>query len=114
MFKRLVSIILGIGAAGAPALAAEPIARVSALASGQLLLNGQPVNLQALDTALKHLKEEHGVVWYYRQDPNHEPPPQAMDAFGLVVKYQLPISMSTKADFSDVVDANGNSKPREP
>ncbi len=108
MFRRLASIILGIGAAGAPALAAEPIARVSALASGQ------PVNLQALDTALKDLKEKHGIVWYYRQDPNHEPPPQAMEAIGLVVKHQLPISMSTKPDFSDVVDANGNSKPREP
>jgi len=114
MFKRLLSIILGIGAAGAPALAADPVARVSALASGQLLLNGQPVNLLALDTALKDLKEKHGIVWYYRQDSDHEPPPQAMDAIGLVVKHQLPISMSTKADFSDVMDANGKTKPREP
>jgi hypothetical protein len=95
MFRRLLSIILGIGAAGTPALVAEPVARVSALASGRLLLNGQAVDLPALDTALGDLKARHGIVWYYRQDPDHEPPPQAMAAIGLVVKHQLPISMST-------------------
>lgn len=114
MFRRLLSIILGIGAAGAPEPPAGLVARVSALASGQLLLNGQQVDLQALDTALADLKAKHGTVWYYREYPEHEPPPQATEAIGLVVKHQLPIRISTKADFSDVVSTNGNSKPREP
>ncbi|MEZ5564010.1 MAG: hypothetical protein R3F24_00190 [Gammaproteobacteria bacterium] len=112
MFRRLLSILLGTGAPGTQALGSEPVARVSALASGQLLLDGQPVSLQALDIALKDLKEKQGIVWYYRQDPDHESPPQATEAMGLVVKHQLRISMSTKADFSDVVDADGKSNPR--
>jgi len=113
MFRRLLSIIRGIGTAGSPALATAPIARVSALASGQLLLDGKPVTLKALDAALKDLKKKHGVVWYYREDPDHEPPPQAMDAIGLVLKHRLPVSMSTVADFSDVVDGSGKSRLRE-
>jgi hypothetical protein len=31
-----------------------------------------------------------------------------------VVKYKLPISMSTQPDFSDYVDGNGQSHVREP
>lgn len=114
MFKRFLSSLLGIGASELPASPAKPIARMSALASGQLLLDGQPVTLEALDTALRDLKAMHGIVWYYREDPDHEPPPQVTGAIGLVVKHQLPISMSSKSDFSDVVDANGQSRPRKP
>jgi hypothetical protein len=113
MFRRLLSKIRGIGAGVRPKRAGDRIARVSALASGQLLLNGQPVDLQTLDAALKALKAEHGIVWYYRQDPDHEPPPQATEAIGLVVKHQLPVSMSAKSDFSDVVEADGSSRPRD-
>jgi hypothetical protein len=32
----------------------------------------------------------------------------------LVVKHRLPISMSTKPDFSDYVDGDGTSRPRKP
>jgi hypothetical protein len=35
-------------------------------------------------------------------------------AIELVIKYRLPISMSTKADFADAIDANGRSQPRKP
>jgi len=35
-------------------------------------------------------------------------------AIELVIKYSLPISMSTKADFCDAIDANGRSQPRKP
>jgi hypothetical protein len=90
------------------------VARISALSSGQLLLNGQPVTLQALDRALAELKAQNGVVWYYRENAQAEPPAGAMQAIQLVVKYKLPISMSTKADFSDYVDPNGVSRPRKP
>jgi len=114
MFKRLLFALFGIGAAGSSALPGENVARVSALASGQLLLDGQPVALHALDRALADLKAKNGVVWFYRENPGHETPPQATDAIGLVVKHQLPISMATKGDFSDVVDASGQPRPREP
>jgi len=94
--------------------AAAPIAKVSVLTTGKVLLNGAPTTLQALDTAFAKLGQSSGVVWYYRQAAEAEPPSQAMEVMQLVVKHHLPISMSTKPDFSDAVDANGNAVPREP
>ena len=90
-----------------------PIARVSALADGRLLLNGEPVTLSVLSAALKKLKMVNGVVWYYRENGQGEPTPQAMSAIKLIVEHSLPVSMSSKADFSDYIDQTGNSKPRQ-
>lgn len=94
--------------------AAQPIAKVRVSSSGQISLNGVATTQQSLDKAFAKLSAEHGVVWYYREAAGAEPPPQAMEVVQLVVKYRLPISMSTKADFSDTVDSNGNSVPRKP
>jgi hypothetical protein len=59
------------------------------------------------------LKEANGVVWYYRENGQAEPTPQAMAAIKLIIENSLPISMSSKADFSDYIDAAGNSLPRQ-
>jgi hypothetical protein len=88
------------------------IVRVSALANGKLLLDGTPATLQELDAALRKLKQANGVVWYYRENAQAEPPPQAIAAVKLIVDHSLPVSMSSKSDFSDYVDASGQSKPR--
>jgi hypothetical protein len=100
--------------ASVTARAAAPIAKISVFATGEVLLNGTPTTLQALDAALTQLDQSGGVVWYYRQAAESDPPSQAMEVIKLVVKHRLPISMSTKPHFSDTVDAGGNSVPREP
>ena len=93
----------------------EPaVAKISVLASGKLLLNGRPTDLASIEAELKSLQSKNGVVWYYREAAQAEPPPEAMLALELVIRYRLPISMSSKADFSDAIDANGRSQPREP
>lgn len=114
MLKTFCLIVLGLGLTSSSAFATESVVKLSALANGQLLLDGRPVTLAALDSAFAALKSERGVVWYYRENAASEPSPEAMKAVELVIKHQLPISMSTKPDFSDVVDANGQSRPREP
>jgi len=96
------------------ASAADPVVKVSALASGEVLLNGKPVSIEQVEANFKELSNKQGAVWYYRENPESEPPPQAMELIRLVVKYQLPISMSSKRDFSDYVDQYGNSRPRQP
>ena len=111
---RTSFFVLALALMASSSLAAEPVARVSALASGQVLLNGNAIALPALDAALTELKNQNGVVWYYRENARSEPPPNAMEVIQMVVKHKLPISMSTKADFSDYVDANGFSQPRKP
>jgi hypothetical protein len=114
MIPRLAALLAAIAAAGS-LMAAEPIvAKVSALSSGSLLLNGKQVDLKSIETELGKLKAAKGEVWYYRENPQSEPHPNAMAVIQLVVKHQLPISMSTKPDFSDYVDRDGRSKPRRP
>jgi hypothetical protein len=86
--------------------------KLSVLATGQVLLDGTPVEMDALDLALAAAKGENKSVWYYREAAGKEPPPQAMAVIQLVVKHKLPISISSKPDFSDYVDAQGVSHPR--
>jgi hypothetical protein len=71
------------------------------------------VALATLDQLLEKLGQDSGEVWYYRQNAAAPPSQQALEAMKLVVKHSLPVSMSTKPDFSDYVDANGNAQPRK-
>ena len=86
--------------------------KIAALADGTIWADAKPVDLASLDALLERLKSEKGVVWYFRENPTREPHPRAMEVIKLVVKHGLPVSMSTKPDFSDYVDASGTSKPR--
>ena len=78
-----------------------------------LYANGQEVTLEALDQKLAQLYQAGGEVWYYREEGKSEPPPVAREAVGLIVKRQLPISMSSKPDYSDVIGPDGLVRPRK-
>ena len=113
MWKQfLVVVIVGMPfMAGAGAQPAK-VARVSALGSGKILLNGRESDLRGIEAEFKRLKEVKGEVWYYRENAQGEPKPQAMAIIQLIVANKLPVSMSTKPDFSDYVDGQGHSHPR--
>ena len=91
---------------------ASPILKVSVLVSGAVLLDGEPVSLEALGAKLESLKADRPVVWYYREAAGGEPPTEAMQVMKLVVDKQIPISLCSKPDFSDYVDRKGVSHPR--
>jgi hypothetical protein len=91
---------------------ASPILKVSVKVSGAVLLDGEPVSLEGLGAKLESLKADRPVVWYHREAAEGEPPAEAMQVMKLVVDKQLPISLSSKADFSDYVDRKGVSHPR--
>ena len=110
----LLAVLTTLFGVGGMAMAAEPIAKISVLSSGNLLLDGKSTTLVALDSALATIKASNGVVWYYRENAAAEPPPVSSKVIELVIKHRLPVSMSTKPDFSDAVGADGRSHPREP
>ena len=89
------------------------VLKVSVLQSGKLLANAAEVRLEDLDARLSETKNQNGVVWYYREAGQAEPPPTAMEVMKLIVKYRLPVSMSSKPDFSDTIDEHGNSRLRK-
>ena len=86
--------------------------KISVLASGAILLDGQPGDLELLDAALERAKQDHGQVWYYRELAGAPPPAAGLAVIQRVVQRKLPISLSSKPDFSDWVDGQGVSHPR--
>ena len=114
MFIRLAILAFAMTMIASVSATEPAVAKITVLASGQLLLNGKPSDMNAVDAALSELKTKKGEVWYHRQNPQSEPHPNAMAVIQLVMKHHLPISMSSKPDFSDYVDRDGRSRPRRP
>ncbi|HEX6895315.1 MAG TPA: hypothetical protein VF146_08580 [Bryobacteraceae bacterium] len=85
---------------------------MSALASGVVLLDGKAIEIEELDRLLAEADKDTTAVWYYREGASKDAPPHAMAVIQLVVKHKLRISISSKPDFSDYVDAKGVSHPR--
>jgi hypothetical protein len=104
--------------AGHPGLAAQDkpaegaVGRIAVSAKGEVSFDGAPVTLDALKPKLADLAKRGGVVWYYREAASKNPPKQVFQVLDLIVENRLPISMSTKPDFSDVVMPDGSTKPR--
>ena len=90
----------------------SPILKVSVLASGAVLLDGEGVSLTQLREKLLARKADRPVIWYYREAAQGEPPPEAMGVMKMVTENGLPISLCSKPDFSDYVDLKGRSHPR--
>jgi len=86
--------------------------KISLLASGEILLDGQPVDLAQLDSRLSQASASQDQILYYKEDLRPDASPQSMEIVKLVIKHKLPISFSTKADFSDRVDQFGQTHPR--
>ena len=86
--------------------------RISVLASGEILVDGKHVELDQLDAILEAAKSENPTVWYYREAAAKDAPPEAMAVIQLAIQHKLPISISSKPDFSDYIDSKGVSHPR--
>jgi hypothetical protein len=102
------------GAGVAPAPAAS-VVKITVKADGSLVMDGAATTLGAIDTRLAALAAagDSGEVWYYREDLGRDPHPNAMKVLDLVVKHGVSITMSSKPDFSDYVDGDGESHPRQ-
>jgi hypothetical protein len=112
MIRSLLAGFLVAALLAPPAWGAERVARITVFSSGAVQLDGRPTTLPALDEDLRKLKADGGVVWYHRENPASEPPPQGTAVIQLIIKHRLPVSMSARPDFSDYVDEQGVSRPR--
>jgi hypothetical protein len=88
------------------------IAKVGVSMDGRITLNGHASQIDEVRAEFTKLAREKGVVWYYREAPGAEPPANAMLVLNAIVNARLPVSMSTKPDFSDVVLPDGSTKSR--
>jgi len=86
-----------------------PVLKVAVFADGRLTVDGTASSVETLRESLRSLSEKHGVVWYYREAGQQAPPPIAMDVMKAVVEARLPIRLSSRADYSDSIGADGRS-----
>jgi hypothetical protein len=90
------------------------VVKISVLSNGDILEDDHKVTFEQIATRLKEAKAANGAVWYYREAAGNDPPANAMKVMKLVVENRLPITLSTKPDFSDFVDMDGKAHPRKP
>ena len=79
------------------------VAKVKVDGRGQIFLNEKLLSLDELRKAFSDLKKVDGTVWYYRENPDVEPSPEAMSVIQAVIDAQLPIRLSSKPDYSDAI-----------
>ena len=91
----------------------ESVLRISVLSSGRILLEGKKVTLAKVKKALAKAQSARSPIWYYRESGKGQPTIEAIEIVKLVVAHKLPISLSSKPDFSDYIDDEGHSRPRE-
>jgi hypothetical protein len=89
-----------------------PIGKIAVTASGGVLFDGSVITLDGLKSKLADLKKRNGTIWYYREAAGSAPSTQATEVLNLIARSRLPISLSTKPDYSDVVFPDGTIRPR--
>jgi hypothetical protein len=89
------------------------VLKISVLQSGKILADGVEISLDDLNARLSQIKSQNGVVWYYREAAQGKAPPVATEVIKTILNQALPISLSSKPDFSDAIDERGISRPRK-
>jgi hypothetical protein len=88
---------------------------VSLPADGTILIDGEAVAQKDVAAKIESLKPTAKSVVYYREDaqgkPNYDRLLQIEAVLTEVAKLHLPLSLSSKPDFSDTIDAQGKSTP---
>ena len=84
-----------------------PIVKIAVTADGKITVDGAPATIESVRSRLKQLAEEKGVVWYYREGAQGPAPAEATAVIQTVIENRLPVRMSSRADYSDAIGADG-------
>jgi len=96
-----------VGVTRAADIDASVVAKIVVKEDGSVLFDGRKIELREIDALLTPIKEKKGVVWYYRANPQSEPPPTAMEALKAIMAKRVPIKLFSKEDFSESVGVDG-------
>jgi hypothetical protein len=86
--------------------------KIAVMQNGDIYADGRAVALDRLPDLLAEAKMRSKAAWFYREELFGEPSAVAMEVLRLVLDHGLPISLSSKPDFSDYIDPGGASHPR--
>ena len=91
-----------------------PFLKVAVFTDGRLAVDGTAATIHSLQASLRTLSEKNGVVWYYREAGQQEPPPIATDVINAVIEARLPVRLFSRPDYSDAIGSDGHATPRKP
>lgn len=89
-----------------------PVVKISVARTGAIRVDGSLATLVQLEAVREHLKASDGVVWFYREKAVGKEPPEIMKVIRFFLDHGVPMSLSSRPDFSDYVDRKGRSHPR--
>jgi hypothetical protein len=110
--RTIITVAAVLGFAFQLMAESPKVLRIAVSADGRVTADGRVLSIDALGPILRDLAKSKGEVWYYREAAQSEPHPNALRVLSLIVDNSLPVSLSTKPDYSDVVDDKGRSVPR--
>ena len=82
------------------------VVKVYVTNSGLITADGKNISLNNLDTTLKNLKANNGIVYYSRDNAAEDPPEESMQVMELIVKYSLPVKLYTDKTFTQIIEEN--------
>jgi len=89
---------------------------VAIASNGAVAVDGNTVDPLKINETLATLQPSSKFVLYYRENALVEPQGDDLKRthriLDAMMRLRLPISLSTKSDYSDSVDQDGNSRPR--
>jgi len=95
-----------------------PALRIRITGDAKIYAGDDLVSLAVLDSLLGALDASKGEVWYYREAGDRQPTGKQdtviTSVLNAVIRHRLPVRLSSKPDFSDVVDAHGQPSSRRP
>ncbi len=86
--------------------------KVSVLSSNKIFLSGEEIEMKQLGSVFRAAAKNRGLVLYYRENASAEANEVADHVVRLAIAAEVPIQMSSQADFSDLLRNNGQLKPR--
>ena len=93
--------------------AARPVLKIAVFADGRINVDGEASDIISVRAGLNRLREQNGVVWYYREAGEQEPSKQATEVIQAVIANRLPIRLSTQPDYSDAIGPDGRPIPEQ-
>ena len=82
----------------------EPrILKLSVLTNGEILLDGSAISMTSLKEVFRENKGTQLIIWYYRENAGTDGPPIVTEVLKLITENRLPIRLSSRPDFSDVI-----------
>jgi hypothetical protein len=80
---------------------AMEIARIQALRSGVMTIDGRPSSMQQLASKLHEIRAANGMVLYFREQPRLPATAWQQTIFNAVMAADVPVEFHRAADFSD-------------